>query len=566
VTWNRPVPRLGDSTSAAERAAEVQGWAFPAAARKAFYEVLGARRDVRRYRPDPVDPELVRRVLTAAHMAPSVGHSQPWRFIVVSDPATRDRAARMADEQRLRQARHMEPDAARRMLDLQLEGIREAPLGVVVACDRRTAPAGVLGRATFPDADMWSCACAIENLWLAARAEGLGVGWVTLFEQHDLEALVGVPDGVVTLGWLCLGWPDERPPAPGLERAGWSQRQPVDEVIFAERWSQSTAAPPSRLRAPTSDAVVGARDEADVLLTPPGSLGLLDRYVDRVEAAMLGRRPTAPTGQLLLVAGRHPVTSHGVSAYRESVTEDVLAASKVGQSAGAVAAAAAGLDFEVVDAGTATGDLVTSDALSADQVSDLIERGRGLGAAVGSHHVLQALGEVGIGNTTVAATLAALLLDLPASAVVGLGAGADTNMVQHKTEVVEAALARVRAARGSARLLPEEAVAAVGGPELCVLAGAVLGAASAGGVSVLDGLATSVAALVAVRIEPGAAAYLVAGQRSRERAHAAVLEHLGLEPLLDLRLRAGEGVGATLACAMLISGLRLRRGIGRTEP
>jgi nicotinate-nucleotide--dimethylbenzimidazole phosphoribosyltransferase len=218
--WNRPVPRLGDSTSAAERAAEVTGWAFPADARDAFYEVLGARRDVRRYRPDPVDPELVRRILTAAHMAPSVGHSQPWRFIVVSDPATKDRAARMADEQRLRQARQMEPDAARRLLDLQLEGIREAPLGVVVACDRRTPAGGVLGRATFPDADMWSCACAIQNLWLAARAEGLGVGWVTLFEQQDLEALVGVPEGVVTLGWLCLGWPDERPPAPGLERAG----------------------------------------------------------------------------------------------------------------------------------------------------------------------------------------------------------------------------------------------------------------------------------------------------------------------------------------------------------
>jgi nicotinate-nucleotide--dimethylbenzimidazole phosphoribosyltransferase len=564
--WNRPVPRLGDSTSAAERAAEVKGWAFPAAAREAFYEVLGARRDVRRYRPDPVDPELVRRVLTAAHLAPSVGHSQPWRFIVVSDPATRDRAARMADEQRLRQARHLEPEAARRLLDLQLEGIREAPLGVVVACDRRTPAGGVLGRATFPDADLWSCACAIQNLWLAARAEGLGVGWVTLFDQQDLEALVGVPEGVVTLGWLCLGWPDERPPAPGLERAGWSSRQPVDEMIFAERWSNATPAPPSHLRAPRNDAVVGARDEADVLLTPPGSLGVLDRYVDRVEAAMQGRPEAAPTGQLLVVAGRHPVTRYGVSAYSESVTEDVLAASKVGESAGAVAASAAGLDFDVFDAGTATGDLVTSDALSADQVSDLIDRGRSLGAVVGSHHVLQALGEVGIGNTTVAATLAAALLDLPAAEVVGLGAGADTAMVGRKAEVMEAALARARAARGSAQLLPEEALATVGGPEFCVLAGAVLGAASTGAVTVLDGLATSVAALAAVRIEPGAAAYLVAGQRSRERAHAAVLEHLGLEPLLDLRLRAGEGVGATLACAMLISGLKLRRGIGRTAP
>ncbi|MCW2849153.1 MAG: cob(II)yrinic acid a,c-diamide reductase [Marmoricola sp.] len=565
MTWNRPVPLLGDQTSAAERAAEVEGWAFPQTARETFYAVVAARRDVRRFRPDPVDPETVRRVLAAAHMAPSVGHSQPWRFIVVSDPATRDRAARMADEQRLRQARQMDPEAGRRLLDLQLEGIREAPLGVVVACDRRTPAGGVLGRATFPDADMWSCACAIQNLWLAARAEGLGVGWVTLFEQQDLEGLVGVPDGVVTLGWLCLGWPDERPPAPGLERAGWSRRQPVEDVIFAERWSVTTP-PPSHLRAPRNDAVVGTRDQADVLLSPPGSLGVLDRYVDRLEAAMQGRAHRTPTGRVLLVAGRHLVTGHGVSAYRDSVTEDVLAASHVGESAGAVAAAAAGLEFEVVDAGSATGDLVTTDALTAGQVSSLIERGRRLGADAGQEHRLVALGEVGIGNTTVAAALAAALLDLSAAEVVGLGAGADTSMVRRKTDVVEAAVARMRAGSGEDRLLPEQVLAAVGGPEFCVLAGAVLGAASSGAVSVLDGLATSVAALVAVRIEPGAAAYLVAGQRSRERAHAAVLEHLGLEPLLDLRLRAGEGVGASLAAAMLISGLKLRQGIGRTAP
>uniref|UniRef100_UPI000AE22644 nicotinate-nucleotide--dimethylbenzimidazole phosphoribosyltransferase n=1 Tax=Nocardioides massiliensis TaxID=1325935 RepID=UPI000AE22644 len=175
-----------------------------------------------------------------------------------------------------------------------------------------------------------------------------------------------------------------------------------------------------------------------------------------------------------------------------------------------------------------------------------------------------ALGEVGIGNTTVAAALAALLLDVAPAEVVGLGAGADTAMLRRKTEVVGAALARVRRSRGGAPCSPEEALAAVGGPEFCVLAGAVLGAASVGAVTVLDGLATTVAALVAMRIEPGASAYLVAGQRSRECGHDLVLDHLGLEPLLDLRLRAGEGVGAALAASMLISGLTLRRRIGRT--
>ncbi len=597
MTWNRPVPTIGDQTSAAQRAEDIDAWAFPEAARDAFYEVLAARRDIRRYRPDPVPSETLERVLQAAHAAPSVGHSQPWRLIVVTEAETRDRAARMADQQRLRQAAQMEPDAGRRLLDLQLEGIREAPLGVVVACDRRAVAAGVLGRATFPDADVWSCACAIENLWLAARAEGLGLGWVTLFDPDELSDLLGLPDGVVTLGWLCLGWPDERPPAPGLERAGWSRRQPLSDVVLYERWDQSpatdtsstdaapsgeTAPPISRLRAPAGVDVVSARDAADTLLTPPGSLGVLDRCVDRVEAAIaasveariegadrLRSARATPTGALILAAGRHRVVDLGVSAFDPSVTDEVVAASRVGESAGAVAARANGLSFVLEDAGISDGDLASTDALSAERVAELIERGRQVGAAAATDHSVIALGEVGIGNTTVAAVLSAALLGLCAEDVVGLGAGADSAMLERKHAVVGSALTRLRGGEKEANKVvavePVRALAGVGGPEFALLAGVVLGAAESGVVCVLDGLATSVAALAAVRMEPGASAYVVAGQRSRERAHHLVLEHLGLEPLLDLRLRAGEGVGAALATGLVLRGIDIRRDTGRTH-
>ena len=153
------------------------------------------------------------------------------------------------------------------MLDLQLHGIRDAPVGVVVCCDRRTPAEGVLGRATYVDADLWSCACAIENLWLAARVEGVGVGWVTLFHPDELAALVGLPPGVETLGWLCLGWPDERPPEPGLQRAGWSSRQPLLRrralgALGRRRGGTTAIAPPSpTCRRPAPAAVVEARDQ-----------------------------------------------------------------------------------------------------------------------------------------------------------------------------------------------------------------------------------------------------------------------------------------------------------------
>ncbi|MCU1538925.1 MAG: cob(II)yrinic acid a,c-diamide reductase, partial [Humibacillus sp.] len=259
MTYRRPVPTIGDATSAALRAQAPDAWAMPDDVR-ALERVVAARRDIRRFRPDPVPEDVLTAVLAAGHRGPSVGHSQPWRFVVVSEPSTRETAALMADRCRLAQAEGMEPESARGLLDLRLEGIREAPVGIVVACDRRTPAAGVLGRATFPDADLWSCAAAIENIWLTARAHGLGVGWVTLFEPAELAGLVGLPAGVETLGWLCLGWPDERPPEPGLERAGWSTRLPLEQVVMRERWTEagSPGAPTSHLRAPGPADVVAA--------------------------------------------------------------------------------------------------------------------------------------------------------------------------------------------------------------------------------------------------------------------------------------------------------------------
>jgi len=558
-----------------------RAWALPAEQREALREVLSARRDVRRFRPEPVPADVLTRILGAAHMAPSVGHSQPWRFIVVSAAETRERAVQLADRERITQAAQFSEDSARRFLDLQLEGIREAPLGVVVCCDRRVPAAGVLGRATFPDADFWSCACAIENLWLAARAEGLGMGWVTLFSPGELARLLHLPEGVETLGWLSIGWPDERPPSPGLERAGWSRRAPLEDVVLSERWpdertGQPPLAPTSHLRAPDQHAVVGVRDVADTLLTPPGSLGVLDRAVDRVLAL---KHEEFAGGLLILVGADHPVCAHRISPYPEGTTFDVLCAAVTGEALGAVAARAAGLKTVVVDAGVdggpvqgavaarphcRRGDLVFTDGLAAEDVDDLMAAGRRLGADAARAGLL-ALGEVGLGNTTVAAALCSAILGLDAADTAGLGAGADSAMLERKVATVAAALGRARRGHNDALRDPLVALQAVGGPEFAVLAGVILGAAGEGGVVVLDGLATGVAALVATSLEPAVGAHLIAGQRSRETAHGAVLQHLGLEPLLDLRIRAGEGAGACLAAGLLRCALTVRRQTGRTR-
>jgi nicotinate-nucleotide--dimethylbenzimidazole phosphoribosyltransferase len=268
-----------------------------------------------------------------------------------------------------------------------------------------------------------------------------------------------------------------------------------------------------------------------------------------------------------------------VSAYSPDVTRDVVRAVVRGTSLGATAAQTTGLHLRVVDAGVSggpvpgavvvrpadpRGDLVDRAAMTPDDARRLLEAGRDLGgeaAAAG----LVALGEVGVGNTTVAAALACGLLDAEPADAVGLGSGADAEVLARKRQVVAEAVTRARRSSPALARDPVVALAELGGPELAVLAGVVLGAAAAGSAVVLDGYATSVAALVAVRLEPGVQPALVAGQRSRERGHELVLQDLGREPILDLRMRAGEGVGAALAAGLLLSGLALRRETARVD-
>ena len=582
-TWPRPRPVVGDRSSSSERAADPSGWALSEDIGAALAEVIAARRDIRRFRPDTVDDTLVQQVLTAGHAAPSVGHSQPWRFIVVRDAATRTTAAAMADRARLAQADQMDAARGSHLRSLQLDGLREAPVGIIVCCDRRVRPAGVLGRATYADTDLWSCACAIQNMWLTARAAGLGLGWVTLFEPTHLAELLGIPQGVETLGWLCLGWPDERPPAPGLERQGWSQRLSVEDVTLHERWSESTAGQPadhatvSHGRPDLRAARVAARDAEDALLAVPGSLGLIGDTI--IRASTMGGLSSA--GTLVIAAADHPVAGLGVSAFPTETTRLVAQALAEGAGQGTAAAADAGMDLRLVDCGIdgppisgwdlkrphdVRGDLAEQASMSTADVDRLLAYGERLGNEIGGNGPV-AIGEVGIGNTTIASAIAALVLDLPVIDVVGRGAASDTPIMQRKQQVIERALGRGEFARPTGAWSRSDviaALAAMGGPEQALLTGVCLGVAAVEGLVVLDGMLTGTAALLAARLQPGIEQHLVAGQRSAEPGHRAVLAALGLEPLLDVRMRAGEGVGAVLATSLLRQVTRTQDRTART--
>jgi 5,6-dimethylbenzimidazole synthase len=218
--------------------------AFSPEERRAVYRVISERRDMRRFLPGGVVGEAVlARLLQAAHAAPSVGLMQPWRFIRITDESLRRRIHALVDEERPLTAAALGERAAE-FLALKVEGILEcAELFVVALCDNRDRH--VFGRRTLPQMDLASVSCAIQNLWLAARSEGLGMGWVSLFDPQRLAALLAMPADAEPIAILCLGPVPEFPDRPALEIDGWAYARPLREFVSENRWGGPSADRPN---------------------------------------------------------------------------------------------------------------------------------------------------------------------------------------------------------------------------------------------------------------------------------------------------------------------------------
>ncbi|MGR4974135.1 5,6-dimethylbenzimidazole synthase [Pseudomonas sp. LARHCG127] len=211
--------------------------AFTQAERDAVYRAIAERRDMRHFSGGTVEPALLRRLLEAAHQAPSVGLMQPWRFIRISDRALRGQIRQRVEEERIRTAEAL-GERSDEFMKLKVEGIDDCA-EVLVAALMEDRERHIFGRRTLPEMDLASLSCAIQNLWLASRAEGLGMGWVSLFEPQALADLLGFPAGAKPLAILCLGPVEGFYPAPMLALEGWAQPRPLNELLYENRWGTS---------------------------------------------------------------------------------------------------------------------------------------------------------------------------------------------------------------------------------------------------------------------------------------------------------------------------------------
>ncbi|MGW5494928.1 nicotinate-nucleotide--dimethylbenzimidazole phosphoribosyltransferase [Streptomyces olivaceoviridis] len=574
-----------EGTAAVAEGRQSTGPAAPGyadAEREAVLKVMRERRDIRNgFRSDPIPHEVLLRVLEAAHTAPSVGHSQPWDFVVIRSAETRRTMHELAMRQREAYAKSLPKGRAKQFKELKIEAILDTPVNIVVTADPTRGGRHTLGRHTQPQMAPYSSALAVENLWLAARAEGLGVGWVSFFDEREMVRALGLPEHLEVVAYLCVGYVDEFPDEPELMQAGWSKRRPLSWVVHEETYGRRAlpgeephdllAETVAQIRPLDAKALGEAWERQKRMTKPAGALGMLE--IISAQLCGLSRQcppPIPEPAAVAIFAGDHGVHAQGVTPWPQEVTAQMVANFLGGGAVCNAFASQVGAEVCVVDVGVAadlpatpgllprkirggTSDMTTGPAMTREEAKAAIEVGietaRDLVAA-GNKALLT--GEMGIANTTASAALISVFTGTDPAEVTGRGTGINDETLARKTEVVRRALELHQPDPAD----PIGVLAAIGGFEHAAMVGLLLGGASLRTPVILDGVSAGAAALVARAIAPEVLAACIAGHRSAEPGHVAALNKLGLRPLVDLDLRLGEGTGALLALPLVQSTAR----------
>ena len=207
--------------------------------KRGFYKAIYSRRDVRsHFTSKPIKDDILSKILHAAHHAPSVGFSQPWNFILIKDSKTKEKIKESFDIEKNRSSQLVEEPKKSKYLSFKLEGILESPVNLCVTYDPTKFGPFVIGRSSIPEAGLYSVCCAIQNLWLSARTEGIGLGWVSILSNDTLKEVLEIPEHVVPVAYLCLGYVNEFADKPDLETARWLPRLDLKDVVYYEKWEE----------------------------------------------------------------------------------------------------------------------------------------------------------------------------------------------------------------------------------------------------------------------------------------------------------------------------------------
>ncbi|MBF0275530.1 MAG: 5,6-dimethylbenzimidazole synthase, partial [Nitrospinae bacterium] len=206
--------------------------------KKGVYEAIYKRRDIRNFKDTPVPEETLMKILDAAHHAPSVGYSQPWNFIVIKDIETRKKIKASFNLQKKEAGEFFEGERKEKYDSFKLEGILDSPINICITCDRQRFGPYIIGKHSILETDLYSVVCAVQNMWLAARAEGIGVGWVSILKNEEIHQALKIPQDIIPVAYLCIGYPKEFSEIPLLEKEKWAPRIGLEDIVHYEQWEE----------------------------------------------------------------------------------------------------------------------------------------------------------------------------------------------------------------------------------------------------------------------------------------------------------------------------------------
>lgn len=527
-------------------------------------EIIKSRRDTRHFTNDPVPDTVIEKALQAGHWAPSVGLTEATRYYLIKSAEIKKAVKELFLEYDKKAAGCTDDELQKIQYQaLKLEAIEDAPLGLVICYDRSVLNHFTIGTVGSNEAIKFSAVCAAQNIWLSLTEQGYSMGWVSILNYYQFKKILGLPEHIEPLGYFCVGKPATNyENQPMLQQLHWKQKSEAPFVAEITEFSKKEEKQiiSDIIQPVTPDSLLSAlQDKINQKTKPTGSLGVLEKIAKQVGSVFRTLEPKIKQPNIVVFAADHGIAQHGVSAYPQDVTRQMVTNFLEGGAAINVFCKENGIALSVVDAGVnydfpsnsklisakidkGTHSFLSAPAMSKIQMELCFTKGAEIViniAKQGSNCI--GFGEMGIGNTATASVLMSVLCNFSIEDCVGRGTGVSDEKLEFKIDILRKAIENYHGAKDL-----DSYLAHFGGFEILQMAGGMLAAYDQNMIFLVDGFICSVAFLIAFKKNPAILKNAVFSHQSAEKAHKKLLDYLDVSAILQLDLRLGEGTGCAL--------------------
>ncbi len=535
-------------------------------------EIIQFRRDTRHFTADVVPDEVIQKALLAGHYAPSVGLTDATKYYIIKSVDIKKEVKKLFLAYDQKAENQTDDDLQKEKYKaLKLEAIEEAPLGLVICYDRSVLNTFTIGTVGSNEAIKFSAVCAAQNIWLSLTEQGYSMGWVSILNHYLFKQLLGLPENIEPLGYFCVGKPATNyDNQPMLQQLNWKQKAEkpfVQEILSPAPTSVPKSIQETKLSHSYNSTISEKiQEKIDNKTKPTGSLGILESIAKQIGTVFQTLEPTITKPHIVVFAADHGIANHGVSAYPQDVTRQMVTNFLEGGAAINVFCNQNNISLTIVDAGInydfptntklvsakiakGTQSFLHTSAMSKTEFDLCFIRGKEVVNSIfktGCNCI--GFGEMGIGNTSSASVLMSILLEVPIENCVGKGTGVVEEKLLQKQNILKKALENYD---GSTDL--ESKLSYFGGFEIMQMAGGMLQAKENKMLILVDGFICTVAFLIAYKMNPEIKGNAIFCHSSAEQGHQKIIDYLNVRPLLQLDLRLGEGTGCAVAFPIIQS-------------